>query len=451
MEQTEIFEIRNGQLIAYHAQLPEVVIPEGVTCIGVGAFRNVASLRRVTLPEGVTEICSRAFNGCYNLKEVHLPESLRYIGSYAFEYCKRLETVNMPRDLLEIGDHAFELTNLSGFRPPRKLRKIGSCAFRALSGLHSLRFPPHLNEIGERAFENCENLADVYFETAVRTIGDYAFGGCEKLSEMHCADSMPDGPFCSPTAFSCTPYQKKTRIRLCGDPHSDPGVSGWMREPDGKVYLENGVEAWIEANSGQIRLNFGTTFNVQFSAQTSPRYYLNYYYYASPERIENGERKLSKELHGGWIPLGLFAEEYVQDFSAHPEKAMDFILSQIRSAGLVPLNEVTPELLLDLSSSAAQNAARLSAHAKIRMIVSEPKYRIAAVLWPTETLYCEVTPYSRNSGAHPVYDHTPVETYQTYYVYPLSGTSFQMRIDDSNPEIVQRDIEIMKLKNMGYL
>lgn len=450
MEQEEIFEIQDGKLIAYHAQLPEVTVPEGVTCIGVGAFRKVASLRSLTLPDGVTEICSKAFNGCYNLKTVHLPDSVRYIGSYAFEYCKRLETINMPRNLLEIGDHAFEQTRLSELSFPANLRKIGQSAFRGLDGLRALRFPASLSEIGARAFEFCSNLGNLYFCSTVKKIGDLAFAGCEKLDMINYADQVPEGAFCAPNAFSCTPYQKQTRIRIGGEALTDLGVTGWLREPDGSLYLENcGIEEWIEANSGEICYDYGTTFLVRFRMRQVPRYYLNCYYYAAPERIDEGALKRTKELHGGWIPLS--GETHARELAENPEKAMDFIASHIRDTRLMPVQPFTPELLLDLNSAEAVNAAKLSSHAKIRTISATQKYRIAAVLWPDETLGCEVTPYSRNSGVHPVYDRTPVAAYRTYYVYPLSSTAFQRRLDDTDPEIVNREMAIMELKNRGYL
>ena len=42
----------------------EVVIPEGYTKIGDGAFRYCASLEKVVIPDSVTEIGEGAFRGC---------------------------------------------------------------------------------------------------------------------------------------------------------------------------------------------------------------------------------------------------------------------------------------------------------------------------------------------------------------------------------------------------
>lgn len=55
----EGFEIEDGVLKKYTGTATEVVIPEGVTSIGFGAFEDCSSLVRISIPEGVTSI------GCY--------------------------------------------------------------------------------------------------------------------------------------------------------------------------------------------------------------------------------------------------------------------------------------------------------------------------------------------------------------------------------------------------
>ena len=55
------FTIRNGVLERYEGDDKVVTIPEGVTCIGEGAFWGCSKLRRVTIPESVTSIGKNAF------------------------------------------------------------------------------------------------------------------------------------------------------------------------------------------------------------------------------------------------------------------------------------------------------------------------------------------------------------------------------------------------------
>lgn len=77
-----------------------------VTVIGdyALAYRQMSG---VILPEGVTTIGVCAFNACYSLETVVLPESLQVIGADAFLCCSALREINIPAGLLEIGDEAF--------------------------------------------------------------------------------------------------------------------------------------------------------------------------------------------------------------------------------------------------------------------------------------------------------------------------------------------------------
>jgi len=65
-------------------------IPNGVTSIGQGAFRNCWDLTSITIPEGVTSIGDSAFSECGNLTSITIPSSVTYIGIYALSDCHSL-------------------------------------------------------------------------------------------------------------------------------------------------------------------------------------------------------------------------------------------------------------------------------------------------------------------------------------------------------------------------
>ena len=54
----------------YYSSITSVVINDGVTSIGYGAFGNCSSLTSVTIPDSVTTIGDYAFNNCENLTSV---------------------------------------------------------------------------------------------------------------------------------------------------------------------------------------------------------------------------------------------------------------------------------------------------------------------------------------------------------------------------------------------
>ena len=87
------FVIENGVLVQYKGPDGDVVIPDGVTEIGVWAFSYHAGLKSVTIPESVREIGEYAFFYCEGLTSVTIPEGVAKIHTCAFENCEGLTSV----------------------------------------------------------------------------------------------------------------------------------------------------------------------------------------------------------------------------------------------------------------------------------------------------------------------------------------------------------------------
>ena len=94
------FEIKNGVLKKYTAEpgVTAVTIPDGVTEIGSGTFRECENLQKVTLPDGLKKIGSEAFRDCENLTEMVLPESVVSIGEAAFFGSWRITVIRLRPD-----------------------------------------------------------------------------------------------------------------------------------------------------------------------------------------------------------------------------------------------------------------------------------------------------------------------------------------------------------------
>ena len=103
MSENKDFVIENGVLKKYNGPGGEVVIPEGVTEIGWGAFQNCTGLQQVTLPKGLTAIKMRAFAGCTSLTEIDLPDSVSEIGQEAFWGCTGLTRFTVPKGVSFLG------------------------------------------------------------------------------------------------------------------------------------------------------------------------------------------------------------------------------------------------------------------------------------------------------------------------------------------------------------
>ena len=130
----------------YRNAIDEVIIKNGVTKIGEGAFKDCIHLNDVTLPASLVEICDEAFSGCKNLGDVEFPKSLE-----------------------KIGDNAFEGANLK-----------------------YVEFPKHLVSIGKEAFKDCKHIKDVEFKAACEKVASDAFVGVG--TEKKNADlTLPEG------------------------------------------------------------------------------------------------------------------------------------------------------------------------------------------------------------------------------------------------------------------
>ena len=96
----------NGTLIT------ELVVPEGIIGIAMGAFANCKSIEKIVIPESVGYIGDYAFYSCNNVSVVTFAtnSSLRSIGAYAFSGCN-ITRITIPKNVTRIGSNAFEGCN----------------------------------------------------------------------------------------------------------------------------------------------------------------------------------------------------------------------------------------------------------------------------------------------------------------------------------------------------
>ena len=88
-------------------ELTDLVIPDGVTSISNGAFKNCEWITSLTLPNGFTKIDENSFCGCTSLASLSLPESITIIKGNAFNGCSKLESLIIPSKVEYIYQQAF--------------------------------------------------------------------------------------------------------------------------------------------------------------------------------------------------------------------------------------------------------------------------------------------------------------------------------------------------------
>ncbi|MBQ9409611.1 MAG: leucine-rich repeat domain-containing protein [Clostridia bacterium] len=169
-------------------------LPEGISVIGGGAFRNSTGLGRVILPESVVSIEDHAFDSS-DLSEINLPDSLTEIGLDAFYRCENLGslppfTLTVPDSVRYIGDKAFESTAFHSVTLPKNLETVRPFLFYGCKALESVRLPEGLNSIEHFAFGHCASLKQIDLPQGLTEIKDFAFFGCKSLNSVSVPPSV---------------------------------------------------------------------------------------------------------------------------------------------------------------------------------------------------------------------------------------------------------------------
>ena len=106
MAHEEEFVIENGVLKAYKGTSWKVVVPEGVTEIGLFAFAHCEWVGEIVLPEGLKRIGRRAFFTAH-FTRIEIPASVRVVERRAFECCRNLAEVVFRGEEVKLERLAF--------------------------------------------------------------------------------------------------------------------------------------------------------------------------------------------------------------------------------------------------------------------------------------------------------------------------------------------------------
>ncbi len=218
--------------------LTSIAIPNSVIRIGNWAFAGCVKLTKLTIPNSVTNIGDYAVYNCNGLTSISIPASVTSIGSYPFAECSRLNNISVasgnknyssdkgvlynkkktelvrypagkkgsyviPEGVTDIHDLAFnQCKSLSGVSFPNSLRYIGKFAFSVDTGITSITIPAGVTSIDDAAFSLCDNLTRIYFKgNAPTLIEDDGTSGPLKARY---------GTFCNVTATAYYPKGNKT-------------------------------------------------------------------------------------------------------------------------------------------------------------------------------------------------------------------------------------------------
>ena len=220
---------------AYQDMMESVVVEEGVTSIGRGAFSRHSALKTVQVPASVSDIDLGAFNECNSLQSItvvagnstylsengilfnkdktvllkypaektggvySIPNTVSEIATAAFAKCSQLGNVRFPNGLKTIGNLAFlNCSGLTSITIPDSVTQIGATAFSSCTGLRQVTIGSGITDLDSCAFENCTSLEDVQLPDTLINIRENTFADCTSLKRI----VLPSGMNCiSDAAF----------------------------------------------------------------------------------------------------------------------------------------------------------------------------------------------------------------------------------------------------------
>lgn len=230
--------LNTGSPWAYFKEnIKEVIIEEGVTGIGAGAFSGCRNLTSVSIPNSVTFIGEEAFGNCSQLENIVVPENVTSIGNDAFYKCNSLTQAILPRNLQEIPDGLFrKCSNLKTFSIPLSVTSIGNYAFEGCGKIDSLSIPKKVTSIGDGAFKGCNGIIEITIPKGVTVIGKETFCKCAFLEKVTISSTVKQ---IGRNAFNQCPRLVDVYINASSVPQVEGNPFGKNNK---KMYL------WISAN-----------------------------------------------------------------------------------------------------------------------------------------------------------------------------------------------------------
>lgn len=156
-----------GPYIVYSEGLRYEINEDGTTCAitGIGScMDNDLVIPREIDGYTVTSIYFYAFEGCTQLGSVTLPDTVTLICSGAFKNCEKMTSIDLG-GAVSFGFNAFEnCYSLTQITIPNGTESVANEAFKGCINLMSVYIPTSLTEIFADTFFDCYNLKNVYYQ-----------------------------------------------------------------------------------------------------------------------------------------------------------------------------------------------------------------------------------------------------------------------------------------------
>ncbi len=153
-----------GESSFNNAGLLEIVLPDGLTELGVGAFSGCEYATKIVLPKTVTKIADEAFSYCSSVEELVIEDGVSEIGGRAFLMCYELKKLTLPSSLKTVGQMAFagldvlEELHCRAVTPP----SLGSSAFLCDEGDVPVNCTLYVPEGSKNAYSTADTWKEFF-------------------------------------------------------------------------------------------------------------------------------------------------------------------------------------------------------------------------------------------------------------------------------------------------
>ena len=165
----------------------ELIIPQGTKRIFGGKISGM-NITKVTLPNSITHIYGGAFKDCTKLSGINIPDNVTYIGAGAFENTAIYN--NSKENFLYMDNWlvAYKSDNLGDIKITEGTKGIADRLFTDNKTLTGIELPNSITKINDEAFSGCSELKKITIPSSITSIGNSAFENCNNLEEVHIND-----------------------------------------------------------------------------------------------------------------------------------------------------------------------------------------------------------------------------------------------------------------------
>ena len=133
--------------------------------------------------EGVTTVGMNAFKGCIGLTSITIPNSVTTVGRWAFQGCTGLRILKIGSGITEF--NADALISCGVQRLEINCKNIGNWFGYVNKYIREVILGDNVTSIEDGAFYGCSGLTSIEIPDNVTAIGYNAFGACNNLSTIY--------------------------------------------------------------------------------------------------------------------------------------------------------------------------------------------------------------------------------------------------------------------------